>query len=82
MFGFYEMLSNYTREKEIKSLEAELRKIELKNELNKYNELHKQQAQATLHKMRGKAPRKTTDEERAKTREFVFQEFEQKFKKP
>ena len=33
MFGFYEMLSNYTREKEIKSLEAELRKIELKTQL-------------------------------------------------
>jgi len=44
----------------------------------KVEEVKLKQAMMTLSKLRGKAPRKTTDEERAKIREKVFQEFEKK----
>ena len=44
----------------------------------KVEEVKLKQAMITLSKLRGKAPRKTTDEERAKIRERVFAEFEKK----
>ena len=44
----------------------------------KVEEVKLKQAMITLSKLRGKAPRKTSDEERAKIREKVFQEFEKK----
>tara|TARA_Y100000310_G_C20452054_1_gene701242 strand:- start:573 stop:833 length:261 start_codon:yes stop_codon:yes gene_type:complete len=44
----------------------------------KVEELKLKQAMMTLSKLRGKSPRKTTDEERARIREKVFQEFEKK----
>jgi len=44
----------------------------------KVEEVKLKQAMMTLSKLRGKAPRKTTDKERAKIREKVFQEFEKK----
>lgn len=44
----------------------------------KVEEVKLKQAMMTLSKLRGKAPRKTTDEERAKIREKVFEEFEKK----
>jgi len=46
----------------------------------KVEEVKLKQAMITLSKLRGKAPRKTTDEERAKIREKVFEEFEKKLK--
>ncbi len=46
----------------------------------KVEEVKLKQAMITLSKLRGKAPRKTTDEERAKIREKVFEEFERKLK--
>lgn len=44
----------------------------------KVEEVKLKQAMMTLSKLRGKAPRKTTGEERAKIREKVFKEFEKK----
>jgi metal-responsive CopG/Arc/MetJ family transcriptional regulator len=44
----------------------------------KVEEVRMKQAMITLSKLRGKAPIKTTDEERAKIREKVFREFEKK----
>ena len=44
----------------------------------KVEEVKLKQAMITLSKLRGKAPGKTTDEERAKIRERVFAEFEKK----
>lgn len=44
----------------------------------KVEEVKLKQAMMTLRKMRGKAPRKTSDEERERIREKVFKEFERK----
>ena len=38
------------------------------------------EAMIALSKLRGKAPKKTSDEERARIREKVFQEFEKKIR--
>ena len=46
----------------------------------KVEEVKLKQAMITLSKMRGKAPRKTTDKERAEIREKVFNEFERKIR--
>ena len=44
----------------------------------KVEEVKLKQAMMTLSKLKGKAPRKTSDEERAKIREKIFEEFEKK----
>ena len=44
----------------------------------KVEEIKLKQAMMTLSKLRGKSPRKTTDKERARIREKVFEEFEKK----
>jgi len=46
----------------------------------KVDEVKLKKIEAVLNKYRGKAPRQTTDEERAKVREQVFMEFEKKFR--
>ena len=46
----------------------------------KVEEVKLKKAMVALSGLRGKAPRKTTDEERAKIREKVFEEFEKKFR--
>lgn len=46
----------------------------------KIEEVKLKQAMLELGKLRGKASRKTTDEERERIREKVFEEFERKFK--
>ena len=46
----------------------------------KIEEIKLNQAMIALSKIRGKAPRKTSDEERARIREKVFAELERKIK--
>jgi len=46
----------------------------------KVEEVKLKQAMMKLSKLRGKAPRRTTDEERARIRERVFEEFEKKIR--
>ena len=47
---------------------------------DKIEEVKLKQAMFELGKLRGKASKKTTDDEREKIREKVFEEFEKKFK--
>jgi Arc/MetJ-type ribon-helix-helix transcriptional regulator len=47
----------------------------------KIDDIKMKEAMRILSKMRGKAPRQTTDEERHRVREQVFQEFDKKFNK-
>ena len=46
----------------------------------KVEDIKLKQAMLELGKARGKAPKQTTDKERAKVRNQVFEEFEKKFK--
>lgn len=46
----------------------------------KVEEVKLKQAMITFGKLRGKAPRKTSDEERARIREKIFEEFEKRIK--
>ena len=46
----------------------------------KLEEAELKEAMIKLSKLRGKAPRKTSDKERARIREKVFEEFEKKFR--
>ena len=66
-------------DKTVKSAGFQNRTEFIRNALReKVEEVKLKQAMITLSKLRGKAPRKTTDEERAKIRERVFAEFEKK----
>ncbi len=47
----------------------------------KIDEIKLKQSMILLSKMRGTAPKQTTDEERHRVREQVFQEFDKRFKK-
>ena len=66
-------------DKTVKSAGFQNRTEFIRNALReKVEEVKLKQAMITLSKLRGKAPRKTTDEERARIREKVFEEFEKK----
>ena len=66
-------------DKTVKSAGFQNRTEFIRNALReKVEEVKLKQAMITLSKLRGKAPGKTTDEERAKIRERVFAEFEKK----
>ena len=66
-------------DKTVKSAGFQNRTEFIRNALReKVEEVKLKQAMMTLSKLRGKASRKTSNEERAKIREKVFQEFEKK----